>query len=206
MTKKWALVVGGAALVAVLLVAGQLLTPTGNGSTPGSVGTTADSTGALGSTAATTAPQGSPSDPVTTGDGSQRRVSPPSNLKPIAPTGPLAEGETLPPLSSTPPRIVSSFPVGSMPAGSSYRVVMRPWGLGAAGPLGRTVVVTVDSMTALSGAPSRTGMRGRPLLVVMGTGPGRTVARGGRYSAVLAFVVDGDRLVPELREAVPIAK
>jgi hypothetical protein len=93
---------------------------------------------------------------------------------------------------------MSAFVKGAIPSGSSYRLVVSPWGYVAQGVVGPTVLVTVDSVAPLAGAPTRGDLKGRLLLLALGARANQMMLTGGRYSAVVAFVLEGDRLVPEI--------
>jgi hypothetical protein len=126
---------------------------------------------------------------------------PPSqaDLAPAAVDAPLASGVPLPPLSSSPADLISSFEAGLVPSGSSYAITLRPWGMGPIAPGGRTVVITLDSIVPVGTAPDAfVGFRNRAILVVMDAAHGGTIERGGSYSAILTFVTSDGQLVPIL--------
>jgi hypothetical protein len=207
MRTKW-MVIGGAVVavaVAVLLVVGQSLM---TGREPAALPSNSGS--GMRAATATVGPAGSlsagaPTTPV----GTKPAVTPPAplprsqaGLKPVAPSGPAAAGQPLPPLSASPSDLVSGFRSGTVPSGSAYDVILRPWGMGPVVPQGRTAVVTVYSVTPLFGAPaSFATLKSRALLVVMDAKAGGTLERGGTYAAVLRFVAAGGRLVPVLSRA-----
>jgi hypothetical protein len=190
-------------VAAQLLASGPRAGAPGDAATLRSPSASSAAGAAVGSAAAATTLLGSGT-ASTTVTGPVRRVGPRSNLKPVDATRPLPNGQPLPPLASMPLSVVSSFPEGSAPPGSAYRAVVLPWGFGPNVAAGPTVLVTVDSMEAIGGAPSRFGMHGRRLLVVMGAGPGESIAKGGRYAAVITLRPIDARLVPVLSGARPI--
>jgi hypothetical protein len=192
MRTKWMLTAGGVVAVAALLVVGQLLMNRGTGAPRGM---TSDGV-----------PLSSASTSAVASDATRAPLPPlprsQAGLRPVAPAGPFAAGEPLPPLSSSPPGLITSFQEGLVPPESAYMVTVRPWGLGPDDPAGRTAVVTVDSIAPAGAAPDKFGgLKGHAILIVMNAKAGGTLERGGRYSAVLSFTATGGRLVPSLSEA-----
>jgi hypothetical protein len=181
--------------VATLLVAGQLLMNGSKGAESAPVGVTSD---VVPFSVASTSAAGS----HVTSSSLPPLPRSQAGLKPVAPAGPFASGEPLPPLSSSPPGLITSFQEGIVPPESAYNVTMRPWGLGPDDPAGRTAVVTVDSIAPAGAAPDKfAALKGHAILVVMNAKAGGTLENGGLYSAVISFVATGGRLVPTLSEA-----
>jgi len=184
MTKK-TLIISGVA-VAVLLCVGGLVVWMGRTDSPGASGPGAGLTTS------------------TIGPGSEAASLPPlppsqADLAPTTVDAPLSAGVPLPPLSSSPANLMSSFESGLVPSDSSYAIILRPWGMGPIAPAGRTVVITVDSIDPVGDAPnSFVGLRKRVVLAVMDAAHGGTIESGGSYSATLTLVTSGGQLVPVL--------
>jgi hypothetical protein len=207
---KWLLIVGGVLAGAALLVAAQSLTsaPRPGGSVGPTPGLSLDSSSSAAVTrvasdgpaagAATSTP------PTVAVTASPRRVQRPVR-DPIDASAPLTAGAPIAPLATMPAVIVSGLASGAVPSGSSYGVVLHPWGTGPISPAGPTLVVTIESMKALDGAPGVPAMRGRVMLVVEGGALGESVPGGGRFSARITFVPQSGRLVPLLSKVVSAA-
>lgn len=195
MRKRWMLIAGVVAVVAALLVGGQLIM-NGNKAPAGpQMGATSDGKPF---SVVSTAPAGN--------DATSSAIPPlPKSqvgLKAIEASGPLTAGEPLPPLTASPPGLITSFQEGLVPSGSAYNVTLRPWGLGPNDPAGRTAVVTIDTITPSGAAPDKfVGLKRRAIFVVMNAKAGGTLERGGSYSAVLSFVAAGGHLVPTISDA-----
>jgi hypothetical protein len=188
MQRKWMLIVGGIAVVAVLLVAVQLFTTRGATSTP----TTAP--------ADSQSSAGQPSTDVSPGVASHR-IDPLPGGKPlpaIAPTGIPRPGVRLHPLRSSPPSLISGFKAGKVPDGSAYAVVVSPWGYGPTQAQGQTVVVTIVAATPVGAAPNASGLKRRTLLAVMDQRAGGAVIVSGNQKGTLTFVRVGENLIPTL--------
>jgi hypothetical protein len=195
MRGRWLLIGASVAVVAAALVGGQLVMNASKPTPAAPDGVASD--GASSSVVSTPA----------AGNDATRTSLPPlprsqAGLKPAVPTGPAEAGEPLPPLSASPPGLITGFQEGLVPAGSAYGVKLRPWGMGPDDAAGRTAVVTIYSIAPSGGAPDRfASLKNHTILVVMNAKAGGTLERGGVYSAALTFVAVGTRLVPTISGA-----
>jgi hypothetical protein len=210
MQKKWVLVAGGVAAVALLLVAGQLLlnrtAPTRDAAQPPGTPASATSSTAAGS------PAKAPGTSTASGTASTRPpgyIAPlPGGkpLKPVSPTSVAKGGSALHPLSSAPAGLIAGFSAGKLPTGSTYAVTFRPWGYGPASHTGQTVVVTLTTIEPVGGAPDLRSLTRPPMLLVMSAAEGGEVLAGGLHTGTVTFVADGAQLVPTLSKVVAPAE
>lgn len=217
MSRKWTLTAVIVVVVAVALAAVLFLMPhkspsasSGAGSSTVPTNTISASTQSPASTG-TAGPGGrpvvtpatNPSGTTTGGAPVGRGLKPfPSVPDPHLPardaTSPAPAGETLAPLTEAPAATISGLKLGTTPEGAKYRVTMSPLGLGPSIPLGSRLVLHVDSVAPLAGAPVIRPLADANVLALMDTTHGGAVTKGGTYTATLTFRTDGTKLLPIL--------
>ena len=181
MSKRGVLVIVGVAVIAALLVGGQLLfSRSSNPTASGSTGSAAQ-LGAL-----------KPLPRVAVPKVPTRRL-----------TAPEAAGAPLGPLADAPGGTISGLRIGTIAEGTAYAVRVRPIGFGPSSSLGSQLVVHVDSATAQGGGSVNSHVVDANLVVLLDTRHGGTILAGGAYDATLTFRSDGHTMVPVLSAAKP---
>lgn len=166
--------------------AATLPTATPNGG--GSKGTTGTAKPGGGSTTTTTSAQSTAIGPF--------KELPNPGIAAQTVNSPYPAGKKLPPLASAPSDTISALKLGTIPAGSAYKVTLRPYGIGPSLLLGSRLAVKLDKVTPKNGAPANKLIDGANLLVLVDTSHGGTITKGGTYTAWIVFQSDGSKLIP----------
>jgi hypothetical protein len=176
MQRKW--LVGGlaVALVAALLVGGQMLMTR----------RTAPATDA----GARDVLSGNGSPSSSSGQASANSSSEASHAAALAPTKPAAPGEGLKLLTAPPSKTAGGFNAAFLPAGSRYSVTVRPYGYGPVQGSNPTLIVLIASAKGLDGAAGAEKLVGRNALVLIEAGRTGAYSKGGSFSAILTLKPD----------------
>lgn len=128
-----------------------------------------------------------------------------SSLSAGAPTvsRPAAPGAKLVTITVPPAQTLAMISAKNASADSTYSVTFRPYGTGPARAGSPSIIIVVDSSRPGAGVEKPYDFTGRNVLVAAPPDVSKTVSKGGRYRGVIVLKLEGDLLIPLLRDASP---